>query len=91
MGEKRFETDAAESSVAAYVEYSRRLLARGRKYRMSFEMTYEDDKHGYGAENGELLPAVSVAVTAETDDFFRLPFLHKESITRKSKYEIKGR
>lgn len=90
MGEKRFDTDAAESSVAAYVDGARKLLVRGREYSMSFEMIYEDDGHGYSAENEELLPAVSVSVTAETDDFFRLPFLYRNSITRKSKYEIKG-
>jgi len=91
MGEKRFDTDAAESSVAAYIDDSYKLLVRGSKYLINFAISYEDDEHGYSFENDEKLPAVTVSVKAETDDFFRLPFLHRNSITRKSKYEIKGR
>ena len=90
MGEKRFDEYAAESSVAAYVSEARRLLAYGGKYEISFKMSYEDDEHGYSLGNDEEFPAVIVSVRVETDDFFRLPFLHRNSITRKSKYEIKG-
>ena len=51
---------------------------------------YVSDEHGYSIGNDEEFPAVIVSVRVETDDFFRLPFLHRNSITRKSKYEIKG-
>lgn len=90
MGRKVFDYSEAETAAAVYVEAGRKLLAEGIKYDISYSMNFEDDLAGYDAENEENIPAVTVSVCAETDDFFRLPFLKKSEITRKSKYEVKG-
>ena len=89
-GIKKFDYADAEKAVDTYIEYSRRLLAGGDDYNISFDIVYEDDERGYDIENHEKRPSVHVSVSAECDDFFRLPFLFKNEITRKSKYEIKG-
>ena len=86
----KFAAADAESAAEACIENGRKQLADGKIYEISWNIAFEDDVAGYDAENTDELPSVEVAVTIKRDDFFRLPFLYKDSVTRKSKYEIKG-
>ncbi len=69
-GIKRFDKAEAEKTVASYIQAGKKLLAGGKKYEMTFEISYEDDEHGYNVVAEECLPAVILSVTAKTDDFF---------------------
>lgn len=89
-GRREFDKKAALEAVSKYIEDSRDLLANGEEYAITYVVHYEDDETGYLPENEKKNPSVTVDISAETDDFFRLPFLTKTEITRKSKYEIKG-
>ena len=89
-GVRKFADNEAEKAAGKCIESGRKQLAGGGEYEIRWEMEYEDDVRGYSRENSLQNPSVTLAVTIKTDDFFRLPFLFKDSITRKSKYEIKG-
>lgn len=90
IGIRKFSDTEAEEAAARCIENGRNQLAGGGEYEIRWEIGYEDDIRGYSRENSSQNPAVLLSVTIQTEDFFRLPFLFQDSITRKSKYEIKG-
>ena len=64
---------------------------------IAYKVEFQDDYLGYGGEPGspgggaagtEGIPSVTVELTAETDDLFRLPFLAVTEIKRAAKYEL---
>lgn len=52
---------------------------------ISYEVKYEDDFRGY--ENQEI-PSVTVSLTADTEDIFKLPFIEVKEVKRTAKYEL---
>jgi hypothetical protein len=64
---------------------------------ITYEVEFQDDYLGYengsgspggGAADSEGIPSVTVELTAETEDLFRLPFLAVTEIKRAAKYEL---
>jgi hypothetical protein len=64
---------------------------------ITYEVEFQDDYLGYEGEPGshgggaavtEGIPSVTVELTAETEDLFRLPFLAVTEIKRAAKYEL---
>ena len=84
-----FDKEAADEAVERYIRSGMKLFAGGNDYNTSFITEYEDDETGYGADNPMHYPTVTVTMTIETDDFFRLPLMERKTITRQSKYEIR--
>ena len=87
-GIMRFDTETAYAQVMLYTDEARKLLAYGDTYDFDIGISFEDDEKGYTDSNEDRNPTVTVTVKAAGDDFFRLPFLYKNTITRKSKYEV---
>lgn len=53
-------------------------------------ISFEDDAKGYDKANREQKPAVTIRLTADTEDMFRLAVLKKEKIVASSRYEIEA-
>ena len=90
MGIKKFDTDEADEITVKYIAGSKKMLAKKGQNNIEYSIGYEDDIHGFRSMNKSMCPAATVTVKVVTDDYFRLPFLRKESITRRSRYEIEG-
>ncbi len=80
-----FDREAGQAYADEFVGY----VFSGKNVREAVcELSFEDDSAGFGAENNGMSPAVTARVTVSTGDFFRLPFLTVDRITREARYEV---
>ena len=89
-GEIVFDRELADRCIEEYMDTIGGLFLNGSGYSREYTVIYEDDMSGYAADNVEHCPSVTVEMSITTDDFFRLPVLSADTITRRSKYELKG-
>ena len=55
---------------------------------LDLHLEFEDDYTGYSVGNPREYPNIVVAITADCNDFFRLPFIEKREIRRVAKYKL---
>ncbi len=82
-GELRFYYDESREYIEFLLEESRDRMPLPKGSALYYEAVFEDDLLGY-EEN----PSVTVSLTAQTEDLFRLPFLEVTEIKRAAKYEM---
>lgn len=89
-GEYCFAYAQATRYAAEYVAAQQDALTAVLAGDIACEISFEDDAKGYGEGNREQKPAVTIHLTADTEDMFRLAGLKKEKIVACSRYEIEA-
>lgn len=98
-GQMRFYYEEGRKYIEYIVEESRKEMPLSRNTKITYDVVFQDDWLGYEGENGtgttreedgegHHIPSVTVELTAETEDMFRLPFLEVMKIKRAAKYEL---
>lgn len=84
-----FDYDKGEEYAKRYLENSKKNSFVLNSGSSEINISFEDDKRGYGIDNAQRVPAVTVELVSEHRDIFRLPFLSVKNMSRTSRYELK--
>jgi hypothetical protein len=98
-GQLRFYYEEGRKYIEYLIEESKRGMPLPQDSEITYEVEFQDDYLGYENGNGtgtvsggaverEGNPSVTVELTAETEDLFRLPFLEGREIKRAARYEL---
>ncbi len=90
IGDYRFAYARATQYAEQYVAARQSALKAKLIGDIACKISFEDDVKGYENSNREQKPAVTVRLTADTEDMFRLAVLKKEKILASSRYEIEA-
>lgn len=93
-GRFRFHYEESRKYIEYILEGSKEEMPLPSDSIITYEAVFQDDHLGYEGNSGEgvgfepCIPSVTVELTAETEDLFRLPFIEVTEITRAAKYEL---
>jgi hypothetical protein len=79
-GQLRFYSDEGRKYIEYIIEESKKEMPLPVCSGITYEAVFQDE--------GVDIPSVTVELTAETEDLFRLPFLEVTEIKRAAKYEL---
>ena len=91
LGRIVFDREKAYEYADAHMRYALVKNSTMRRYvdvDLDLHLEFEDDSTGYSVGNPREYPNIVVAITADCNDFFRLPFIEKREIRRVAKYEL---
>lgn len=101
-GKFQFNYDEGRNYIDYFIEESKKEMPLPPDSIITYEVSFQDDLLGYEDETGagmsdgsggedasaEDIPSVTVGITAETGDLFRLPFLEVTEVKRTARYEL---
>lgn len=90
-GEFRFSYEEGRDYIEYILEKGMETAPLPASSSITYEVFFEDDHLGYEGNPGggsKDIPSVTVALKAETEDLFSLPFLEVTEITRAARYEL---
>ena len=84
-GTFQFDYEESRNYIGYFIEESKKETPLPPDSVITYEVSFQDDLLGYEDEDN---PSVTVRITAEAGDLFRLPFLEVTEIKRAARYEL---
>ncbi|MEL7657016.1 MAG: hypothetical protein AAGU75_14045 [Bacillota bacterium] len=78
-GEFRFRYEEGQKYIGYIIEESKTRMPLPKGTKITYEVEFQDK---------EMIPSVTVSITAVTEDLFHLPFLEVTKVKRTAKYEL---